>query len=161
MHCEKDKQTLFDWVQTSDGCCDVTLVQRSSHHLFCWDYYWEHISTARERTLVGQIWWQLRSGCHIQLQEMTHIRRCVLEFLPSLTMVGVSSMNCCGVTEVTMHCSELTTHLLSSELLSHWDLREHLFSTVHQPHSGNEPSPVHSSHVLASEHVSSGCRNTW
>ena len=71
-----------------------------------------------------------------------------------LTMEGAASVNWSGVRVEVMHWSELLTHLLGSELSRHWDLQEHLFSTVHQPHSGNDP--VHSSHDPAVEQVSSG-----
>ena len=74
----------------------------------------------------------------------------------SLTMDGESRMNWEGDTVVEIHSLELCTHLLSREPSMHCDLREHLFSTVHQPHRGNESSAVHSSHVEFSEHVSRG-----
>ena len=60
------------------------------------------------------------------------------------------------------HLSVLCTHLSPSELLllAHCGLLEHLFSTLHQPHS-RPPSVMQVLQSVKLEHSSTGRRCTW
>ena len=60
------------------------------------------------------------------------------------------------------HLSVVWTHLRPSELLllAHCGLREHLFSTLHQPHN-RPPLVMQALQSVKLEHSSTGRRWTW